>query len=861
MLRAVSRAAALSPIPSTNVARVRRLIVDPGGPDPLLLLGAGASVMSGVPPARQVAAMAAKWAYCREHGLTERDPRVQRSDWVPWIRALDWFDDRVEPEDQYPAIIEHLLLPREERRRFFLRILSERVEPSRGYRALAELVAKGWIRTMTTTNFDDLLPEVLRTEPGIATFDIIKTPFDAKMISTDPTDPQIVFLHGAVEHYTDQNLEHETEHIEPTVRARLTPLLRDHPLVVVGYRGAERSVMVDLLADHAEGAQLYPHGIFWCVRDSEVDPLGPLVVELAAKVGSNFEIVPISGFDDAMVTWSRDVAQSPRRPPQRDQAPPLLDLRAVPDYDLDDLDWSRAQDTVITYAQRLAIVVPDSPDREWVIARLEDANLLVRDGESVVPTHAGMLLFGTGAPVRVDIEHEGLRETVNGSLLVVLDRCLALLADLNEPFRLKGPTSATVHAHPPAAIKELVVNALVHRDYESDAPIRVIATDATLRIVSPGGLVSELDLARLGDRGVRAYRNPVLANFLYGIGAVDKAGSGLPDVQRWARDNGGRATFSPGRDNTSFIATLHARPERPDPVTRTADPGPGGEVFTANILPVTFARPVVYRAGTDVESVWQIFDAHPDSKIPAFVHHGDELLSFASLTDGTNPLTSHSHGSVSVAAEDFIGDPDEERLLVQLLNRSVHEHARSLGLCVLPWANRLYFDRVDEGDGSRQVTYQARARQATRTVARPWIGKTSGRTLYWEHQSVRFRFRRFQREWALLLVPGWVFTTDGRRHLLRGPRVGPLSTRRSARDFNQNVANHLHFWANVLCGGEDRVELGDGALVLDREFVARHVSGTPPVASDDELVADLDLDDDVSEELGEIAREQTEEEG
>ena len=287
--RIVRRVRRSSPSPaSTTVAGVGRLILNPAGPDPLVLLGAGASVRSGVPPSRQVAAMAAKWAYCREHGLTERDPRVQRSDWVPWIRTFTWFDDARDPEEQYAPLIEHLLLPREERRRFFLRILKERVEPSRGYQALSELVAKGWLRTIMTTNFDDLIPEVLRTEPGIATFDVIKTPFDAKLISTDPTDPQVVFVHGAVEHYTDQNLEHETEHIEPTIRARLAPLLRDHPLVVVGYRGAERSVMIDLLSEHAEGAELYPHGIFWCIRESEVPTLEPLVADLAAKVGTNF---------------------------------------------------------------------------------------------------------------------------------------------------------------------------------------------------------------------------------------------------------------------------------------------------------------------------------------------------------------------------------------------------------------------------------------------------------------------------------------------------------------------------------------------------------------------------------------------
>lgn len=842
----------------TTVARVGRFVVDPSGPDPLFLLGAGASVPSGIAPARAVAAMAAKWAYCRERGLAERDPRIQRSDWVPWLRELAWFDHSREPEDQYASIIEHLLLPRDERKRFFLRILKERVEPSRGYRALASLVAKGWLRTILTTNFDDLVPEVLRTEPGIAAFDVFKTPFEAKLISTDPRDPQVVFVHGAVEHYTDQNLEHETEHIEPTIRTRLAPLLRDHPLVVIGYRGSERSVMVDLLADHAEGAQLYPHGIFWCVRQAELETLPPLVRDLAAKVGSNFELVPIEGFDECLTSWDRDAVPSHRRMPAREGPPSLGDLQLAVDCPLESLDWNRIEQEMVAYAHRLSITVPADVDRPWLVARMEESNLTVATPGGTFPTRAGMVLFA-GAPVRVDVEHEGLRETITGNLLVVLERCLAFLGDLNEPFRLKGPTSSTVFPYPPPAIKELMVNALAHRDYASDASIRVIVTDSTLRVVSPGGLVPEVEEERLGMPGVRAYRNPVLANFLYGIGVVDKAGSGLPDVVRWARENGGNASFGPGRDNVTFVATLHARPERPDPVTRTADPPVGGDLFTANVLPVVFARSVVFRASTDVGSVSDIFGAHPEEVLPPFVLHGDELLSFDDLTDVDNVLSAHVTSPRAVGVEEFLGDPDEERLLVQLLNRALHSHARALGMIVLPWDNRLYFPRVDEDDGTRQITYQARAKQATRTVTRPWRGRSSGRTLYWEHQAVRFRFRRFQREWGLMLVPGWAFTTDGRRDLLRGPRVGPLSTRRSAREFNPNVGNHLHFWAQAMCSGAESAVIGSGAVVLERHFLARHVSGVPPIAGDDELEADALVDDDVADELGEIARAQAEE--
>ena len=160
--------------------------------------------------------------------------------------------------------------------------------------------------------------------------------------------------------------------------------------------------------------------------------------------------MPIAGFDECFIEWSRDAPHSHRRPPARDSTPPVLDLKPVPACSLESLDWVRVQQETTSYAARLSIAVPDQVDRTWLVARLEESNLVTTHDGAVVPTQAGVLLFSSGAPVRVDIEREGLRETVTGNVLVVLERSLSVLADMNEPFRLKGPTSLTAYAYPPA---------------------------------------------------------------------------------------------------------------------------------------------------------------------------------------------------------------------------------------------------------------------------------------------------------------------------------------------------------------------------------------------------------------------------
>jgi hypothetical protein len=98
-------ASAVVDMVTTTQARVGRLLTDPDGPHVVMLLGAGASVSSGVPGAAQIAEMAAKWAYCREHGRAAEDPSVTRSDWLPWLREQQWYHAAQAVGKQYPAIV------------------------------------------------------------------------------------------------------------------------------------------------------------------------------------------------------------------------------------------------------------------------------------------------------------------------------------------------------------------------------------------------------------------------------------------------------------------------------------------------------------------------------------------------------------------------------------------------------------------------------------------------------------------------------------------------------------------------------------------------------------------------------------
>ena len=825
------------------------------GVDAVLLLGAGASVKSGVPLAGDLVAMAAAWSWCQRNDRSFKDPRLTRSEWYPWLERQGWFDPHAPLTDQYPIAVERLLQPRESRRAFFLHVLARARVPSVGYEALARLVAAGAIKQLLTTNFDDLPIRACQADSTVSYVEVIRRPADLHLFSLAPRFPQVVQLHGSVEHYEDRNLEAETRTLDGQMREAVLPLLRDHPLVIVGYRGAEPSIMQDLLLRGVDQVNGFRHGVYWCLlRDEEP---GPLVVELAERLNGNFMFVEIAGFDEAMVSWAGDLRPEPA-PQLSDSAqePPLADLRPV-SLSTAALDREMLLDRLRAYASRMAMPDPGVDDAR-LEAQLEGMRLLRRrDDGSAALTRAAQILFAATDEVRFEIRAGDVFLAVAGNAFKVLDTVLEALEELNEPYRLKGGTSEDVRRFDPRAVKELVVNALAHRDYDIDVPVRIRMSVRELTVVSPGGLMAGLRADLLGEPGQRAYRNPVLADVLYGTGTMDKRGSGLPDVRRWARQAGGDASFGTTEDSRSFVASLFARDLDPDPVTGTASPEQV-EHFTVNALPVELRGPV-FRAPSAVRERRDVFDGLPDDEVaPGFAFDAGRLLTFVDPSTPGSPFASHLRGDVErVAVAELLGSAESERILAQLLNSSLLSWARQSGLHSDARAMRLWFPRGDEG--ARAVVYRARIREARRTVTRPKLSQASGAVRYWEHEAVRVRFRRYGDAWVLHLVPTMVFTTDGERDLLRGPRVGPLATRRLARDYNPQVHNDIYFWRWVLVNGDEALDLGEGAVRVGSRFLTRDVVDAPPATGG--LGADPEDDStepDVSAEIAELAAQQAE---
>ena len=100
---------------------------------------------------------------------------------------------------------------------------------------------------------------------------------------------------------------------------------------------------------------------------------------------------------------------------------------------------------------------------------------------------------------------------------------------------VNAPGQSEIH---PAVVEEVLVNALLHRDYFVNAPIRVLIFDDRMEVVSPGSLPNHLTVEKIlaGNTNIR---NPILASFVakgilpyHGLGSgIMRAKSLCPDIR------------------------------------------------------------------------------------------------------------------------------------------------------------------------------------------------------------------------------------------------------------------------------------------------------------------------------------------
>jgi ATP-dependent DNA helicase RecG len=183
-----------------------------------------------------------------------------------------------------------------------------------------------------------------------------------------------------------------------------------------------------------------------------------------------------------------------------------------------------------------------------------------------LPNHGqpGFFLVGVddrGRAVGLQVTDKLLRTLgevrANGNVLL---RELDILLDSQLGARPVAQTALreyTVADYPRFALREFLMNAVMHRDYEATAPIRFYWFSDRIEVQNPGSLYGEASRENFPRQN--AYRNPVIAEAMKTLGFVNRYGSGVERAREALKSNG-NPTPEFFFEDTYFLVTARARP-------------------------------------------------------------------------------------------------------------------------------------------------------------------------------------------------------------------------------------------------------------------------------------------------------------
>lgn len=202
------------------------------------------------------------------------------------------------------------------------------------------------------------------------------------------------------------------------------------------------------------------------------------------------------------------------------------------------------------------------------------ASLRLYDPEFSCATYAGILLFGKnprfhmpGAYIQylklpgTDLTEFPIDQAeISGDLHSVLKELEGRVRLLIQTSMraTEGFSEKLLPDYPEWALRELLMNAVMHRNYDSNSPIQFYVFADHVEIQSPGGLYGEATPENFPTRN--SYRNPIIAEAMKSLGFVNRFGYGVQRAQALLEKNG-----NPPAEYKFDDRTVHVKIYRRDP--------------------------------------------------------------------------------------------------------------------------------------------------------------------------------------------------------------------------------------------------------------------------------------------------------
>jgi tetratricopeptide (TPR) repeat protein len=267
-----------------------------------LFLGAGASVSSGVIGAgKMIQHFKEKiYSFYEVDFFNVETKQIDKKKEKEWLKTQDWY---LKEGNEYGRFFGKCYETEGERRNY-IESLIEGKEPSFGYMILANLIYEGYLKTIITTNFDDLIyiacTTFTQTRPVVYSLGGFATE-----MSITGNRPRILKLHGDYLYSDLRNIETDFQkdkklilksqnnktRQDSNMQKEVEEIFRNYDgIIVVGYGGADSSI-INLLKEIPRGKIIY-----WCYRSG--DKVNENVKQIVSDEGRH--LVSITGFDELM---------------------------------------------------------------------------------------------------------------------------------------------------------------------------------------------------------------------------------------------------------------------------------------------------------------------------------------------------------------------------------------------------------------------------------------------------------------------------------------------------------------------------------------------------------------------------------
>jgi|GEM_PF-2018428 len=265
-----------------------------------------------------------------------------------------WFDTTLPDPRERQRLIEEII---------------DRKEPSAAYILLACVVNADGIRTIFTTNFDDLVNDAILQETDKKSRIYAHNEL-VKFINFRSPRPNIVKLHGDYLFQDMKNTLNETATLQDDQIIKLQEAAQDMGVIVTGYSGADRSIMDALYAVKEKRGASFP--IYWCARDEST-------INWRAKhlinTYPNSYYVPVDTFEQLVIKLFNDLGCKLRDVEEKKKWVEKHHQKAVDILNRPDL---KKQSPTLEKALRVDEILAQARQKKDVSERVDYLNDMIR---------------------------------------------------------------------------------------------------------------------------------------------------------------------------------------------------------------------------------------------------------------------------------------------------------------------------------------------------------------------------------------------------------------------------------------------------------------------------------------------------